>query len=151
MGQINLKTRQQCLGYKKEQEFFLTSSETYSRIDCETLIRFCSENSGIAKAQMSAAFYALCQQMEQFLLNGHSLELLNLGTLYLTVKAKATETEEEAGAKAVKRISVKFRQSKKLRDLINSNVKLVSALTDSKSTGSLDEVEKTDTPNDSEL
>ncbi|MFS6554150.1 hypothetical protein VPJ68_01340, partial [Parabacteroides distasonis] len=82
---------------------------------------------------------------------GHSLELLNLGTLYLTVKAKATETEEEAGAKAVKRISVKFRQSKKLRDLINSNVKLVSALTDSKSSGSLDEGEKTDTPNDSEL
>ena len=46
-----------------------------------------------------------------------------------TVNAKAVEEEEKSGAKAVKRVSVKFRQSKKLRDLINSNVQLVCELT----------------------
>ena len=136
MGQINLKTRQQRIAYKDDnKEYFLTSPSQYSRIDADQIIEFSSENSGIPKAQMVSAFYALNQQIEQFLLNGHSLEILNLGYLYLSVNAKAVETEEEAGAKAVKRISVKFRQSKKLRDLINSNVQLVNTLTKNQSDG----------------
>ena len=131
MGQINLKTRQQRIAYKEDDEdYFLTSPEQYSKITIEQILNYCSENSGIPKAQMASAFYALNQQVEQFLLNGHSLELLNLGCLYLSINAKATETEEEAGAKAVTRISVKFRQSKKLRDMINSNVQLVNRLTE---------------------
>ncbi len=129
MGKINLKTRQQRIGYMDNKEYFLTSPEQYSRIEADQIIEYSSVNSGIPKAQMASAFYALNQQVEQFLLNGHGIELLNLGCLYLSVSAKATETEDEAGAKAVKRICVKFRQSKKLRDLINSNVQLVSALT----------------------
>lgn len=137
MGQINLKTRQQRIAYKEDnKEYFLTSPEQYSRIDAQQIIEYSSENSGIPKAQMASAFYALNQQVEQFLLNGHSLELLNLGYLYLSVNAKAVETEDEAGAKAVKRISVKFRQSKKLRDKINSNVQLVNALTGKQSSSS---------------
>lgn len=137
MGQINLKTRQQRIAYKEDnKDYFLTSPEQYSRIDADQIIEYSSENSGIPKAQMASAFYALNQQVEQFLLNGHSLELLNLGYLYLSVNAKAVETEEEAGAKAVKRISVKFRQSKKLRDKINSNVQLVNALTGKQSSSS---------------
>lgn len=128
MGQINLKTRQQRIAYL-DSEFFLTSSEHYSQIGAEEIIEYSSENSGIPKAQMASAFYALNQQIRQFLLNGHSLELPLLGSLYLSVNAKAAETEEEAGAKAVTRISVKFRQNKKLRELINSNVHLVNILT----------------------
>lgn len=129
MGQINIKTRQQRIAYKEDdKEYFLTSPEQYSKINIEQILEYCSENSGIPKAQMASAFYALNQQVEQFLLNGHSLELLNLGCLYLSFNAKAAETEDEAGAKAVTRISVKFRQSKKLRDMINSNVQLVNRL-----------------------
>ena len=112
-----------------DTELFLTSSEHYSQIGAEEIIEYSSENSGIPKAQMASAFYALNQQIRQFLLNGHSLELPLLGSLYLSVNAKAAETEEEAGAKAVTRISVKFRQCKKLRELINSNVHLVNILT----------------------
>ncbi len=129
MGQINIKTRQQRIAYKEDdKEYFLTSPEQYSKINIEQILEYCSENSGIPKAQMASAFYALNQQVEQFLLNGHSLELLNLGCLYLSINTKAAETEDEAGAKAVTRISVKFRQSKKLRDIINSNVQLVNRL-----------------------
>lgn len=148
MGQINLKTRQQRIGYIENKEFFLTSSDQYSRIGAEQIIEYSCENSGIPKAQMVSAFYALSQQIEQFLLNGHGIELLNLGCLYLSVNAKAVESEKEAGAKAVKRISVKFRQSKKLRDLINSNVQLVNELT--KKSTDTDDIEEDDgstTPN----
>ena len=128
MGQINLTTNKKRIAYK-DALFYLTSSDTYSKISSEMVIHYASENSGIPKAQMASAFYALNQAVEQFLLNGHSIELMLLGCLYLSVNAKAVEEEDDAGAKAVKRISVKFRQSKKLREKINSNVQLVNTLT----------------------
>lgn len=136
MGQIKLTSQLKRIAYK-DANLYVTSSNTYSKISSEQIIYYASENSGIPKAQMASAFYALSQTVEQFLLNGHSLELLNLGSLYFSVSAKAVENEEDAGAKAVRRLSIKFRQSKKLRDLINSNVRLVNAM--AKSNDGLDD------------
>lgn len=127
MGQINLTTNLKRIAYK-DANLYVTSSDIYSKIPYEMVIHYASENSGIPKAQMASAFYALNQTVEQFLLNGHSIELMLLGCLYLSVNAKAVEDEEDAGAKAVKRVSVKFRQSKKLREKINSNVQLVNSI-----------------------
>lgn len=127
MGTINLKTSLRSLGFLKEnKEKYLTSVVRYSTISSEELIKMASENSGIPKAQMAASFYALNQQMEQFVLNGHALAIGTLGTIYLSSKAKAADTRAGAGADAVVRLSVKFRQSKKVRDLLNSNVSLAS-------------------------
>lgn len=147
MGQINLTSQLKRIAYK-DANMYVTTPEIYSKITADQIIAYASENSGIPKAQMASSFYALNQTVEQFLLNGHSLELLNLGSLYLSVSAKAVEEEKNAGAKAVKRVSVKFRQSKKLRDLINSNVQLVSELTkesNGTSTGSNASSDTTDT------
>lgn len=138
MGTINLKTSLRSLGFLKEnKEKYITSVVRYSTISSEELITMASENSGISKAQMSASFYALNQQMEQFVLNGHALTIGTLGTIYLSSKAKASETQKGAGADSVVRLSIKFRQSKKVRDLLNSNVNLVryTKNTDSKEEG----------------
>ena len=126
MSQINLKMRKQRIGYKGNELYYLTSPVTYSKISTEMLVNYASENSGIPKAQMAAAFYAIAQQIEQFLFNGHSLELSNLGCFYISARAAAVTEKSEAGAGAVTRLCVKFRQSKKLRDMINSNVTLTS-------------------------
>lgn len=123
MGQINIRKRKQRIAYKKA-DYYVTKNITYSKISTEDVINYASENSGIPKAQMSSAYYALEQQIMQFLLNGHSLELSSLGSFYLATNAYASETEEGAGADAVYRIGVKFRQSKKLRELVNQNVTL---------------------------
>lgn len=136
MGQINLTSQLKRIAYK-DASLYVTSPDIYSKISSDMVINYASENSGIPKAQMASAFYALNQTVEQFLLNGHSIELMHLGYLYLSVSAKAVEDEEDAGAKAVKRVSVKFRQNKKLRNLINSNVQLVNELV-KKSDGSTD-------------
>lgn len=124
MATIKVKKRQQRIAYKGTQKYYVTSSVTYSKIPTEELIELASENSGIAKAQMSAAFYAIQQQIRQFLFNGHSIELSSLGCFYLGTNSHATTEEEKAGADSIYRIAVKFRQSKALRTLINSNVKL---------------------------
>lgn len=146
MGQIKLTSKPKRIAYKDEV-LIVTSSNTYSKISSDQIIYYASENSGIPKAQMASAFYAINQVVEQFLLNGHSLELMNLGSLYLSVSAKAVENEEDAGAKAVRRLSIKFRQNKKLRDLINSNVRLVNEMVKNSEDDVLDDnLEEDDNP-----
>lgn len=135
MSIINLRTsyrRVACVDAMK----YVTTAVRYSTITAEDLIKYASENSGIPKAQMASAFYALNQQIEQFILNGHALSLGNLGSLYLSTQAKATDDQKDAGADAVVRLSVKFRQSKRLRDLINSSVTLFAMPIDDKSSES---------------
>ena len=90
----------------------------------DDLIKYAAENSGLSKANVAAVFYALAQQIEQFACNGHSIQLGKLGTLYLTANTKAADTEKEAGANAVESLCIRFRQSKYLRDMVNSNVSL---------------------------
>lgn len=123
MGTINLKTSLRRIGFLKEDNpKYVTTVVRYSTIGSEDLIKMASENSGIPKAQMAASFYALSQQMEQFVLNGHALEIGSLGTLYLASKAKASDSEKGAGVDSLVRISIKFRQSKKVRDMLNANI-----------------------------
>ena len=137
MGKINLQTRLQRVACVNKN-LYLTKALSYSKITLEQLIDYASENSGIPKAQMAASFYAISQQIEQFVLNGHSLELGTLGSFYLSTEAKASETEEGAGAEAVERFSLKFRQSKQLRDLLNTSI-TKATLTDSQTTSDTEE------------
>ena len=45
---------------------------------------------------------------------------------FLSAKTKAKDDKKDAGANAVVSLSLKFRQSKKMKDLINSNVVFIS-------------------------
>ena len=123
MAQILLKTNYRKLGILDEKKY-LTTALRYSTISVDDLIKYAAENSGLSKANVAAVFYALAQQIEQFACNGHSIQLGKLGTLYLTANTKAADTEKEAGANAVESLCIRFRQSKDLRDMVNSNVSL---------------------------
>ena len=123
MAQILLKTNYRKLGILDEKKY-LTTAFRYSTISVDDLIKYAAENSGLSKANVAAVFYALAQQIEQFACNGHSIQLGKLGTLYLTANTKAADTEKEAGANAVESLCIRFRQSKYLRDMVNSNVSL---------------------------
>jgi len=123
MAQIQLKTRLSRLALTNENKYF-TSAVRYSTISQDDLVKYASENSGLSKANMAAAFYAIAQQIEQFVCNGHGIQLGHLGTLYITTRAKAVDSEREAGAEAVYGLNVRFRQSKYLREHLNANITL---------------------------
>ena len=125
MAQLNLTTQKKRIAYL-DSEKYITSVVRYSTFTTEEIIEIASENSGIPKAQMSSALYALFQQVKQFVLNGHCIQLGNLGILYVSSNAKAKDTEKEAGASSVYRLALRFRQSKAIRDLINQTVSLNS-------------------------
>lgn len=121
MSTINIKTNLQRVGFAKADKY-ITSTVRYSTISTDDLLEYACENSGISKAQLISSFYAINQQIVQFILNGHSLQLGNLGFFYLSAKTKAVDSEKEAGVEAVEGLVLKFRQSRKLRNLINQRV-----------------------------
>ena len=102
MSTIVIKKNLQRVGYAKTDKY-ITSPVRYSTISTEDLLKYASQNSGIPKAQMMAAFYAINQQVEQFILNGHTLQLGTLGYFFLSVKTKATNAEKDAGVDAIKK------------------------------------------------
>ena len=58
------------------KEGYVSRAVTYSKIDGEDVLEYAAQNSGINQAQLSAAMYAIRQSFVNFLLNGHSVELL---------------------------------------------------------------------------
>lgn len=148
MSTINLKTSYQLVGFAKTKKY-ITSPTRYSTISSEALIELACENSGIPKAQMVSAFYALNQQIEHFVLNGHSLELGSLGTFYFSTQTKAVDAQKEAGADAVKNVSIKFRQSKRLKTLLETKVTFSTLKTAETVTGDSMDTDDSDSGNDS--
>ncbi|MBQ6037411.1 MAG: HU family DNA-binding protein [Bacteroidaceae bacterium] len=142
MSLIKVKTRLATIGFNKTQKY-VTSPVRYSNITVDDLIKFASENSGISKANISASFFAIQQQIEQFVCNGHGIVLGNLGTFYISTRCKAADEVKDAGASSVKSLAVRFRQSKKLRSMLNSNTLLegIEFETDTE-----EEDDQTDTP-----
>lgn len=142
MSLIKVKTRLATIGFNKTQKY-VTSPVRYSNITVDDLVKFASENSGISKANIAAAFYAIQQQIEQFVCNGHGIVLGNLGTFYISTRCKAAEDVKDAGASSIRSLAVRFRQSKKLRSMLNSNT-LLEGVEFEKDTE--EENEQTDTP-----
>ena len=126
MSTIVIKKNLQRVGYAKADKY-ITSPVRYSTISTEDLLKYASQNSGIPKAQMMAAFYAINQQVEQFILNGHTLQLGTLGYFFLSVKTKVrfgffTEISQQMKHKLQRGIG------RLIFIIVNRSVKMIFAL-----------------------
>lgn len=110
MGIIKMKVQRQRLAALNRYAY-VTRPCRYSRIDAEDLISYASQNSGINRGQLAASLYAFQQEFENFLCNGHSVELPALGSFRFSVRAHASDTAEGGGAAAVWRRKIIFRPS----------------------------------------
>lgn len=110
MGTIKLKVQRQRLAALNRYAY-VTRPRRYSRIDADDLLRYASQNSGINRGQLAASLYAFQQEFENFLCNGHSVELPTLGTFRFSVRAYASDTAGGGGADAVWRRKIIFRPS----------------------------------------
>lgn len=125
MGTIIVKKDARRIAYL-DSEMYVTRPVRYSCIPVEEIISHAAQMAGMTRSNVSAAFYAIAQQIEVWVCNGHSIQLGNLGTLYLSANSHAEEDEKDAGAKSIYRMSVQFRQSKRLQEHLNSNIRLVN-------------------------
>ncbi len=119
MGKISLKSKFQRIAIK-DKSAFVTRVITFSRISSDELIDSAARNSAIPKGHVSAGCDAIMNEFQNYLLNGHSVEIPHLGTFRLSVCCKSVDKTEDVSANNIYRKKVLFVPSPKFKKLIGS-------------------------------
>lgn len=80
----------------------------YTRITNDDLIEYMVSNSGINKAVALAATAALRRAITNYVLNGHTVKIPQLGTLSLSARTKGVDTLEKADESCIRSIKLRF-------------------------------------------
>ena len=80
----------------------------YTTMNAEDIINYCSANSIVPKAYLSASMIAIAQCIENFLLNGHSVEFPNLGIFSLTSSGISEADVNKVGMEQFHKLNVRF-------------------------------------------
>ncbi len=78
-----------------------------------------SNDTGISRAMVKAVFEGLIQEIEQMVLNGHSIQLGEMGTLKFSVSCKSVEDKEDLSTDLIKRRRIIFQPSARLKSAVN--------------------------------
>lgn len=87
----------------------------YTTMNAEDIINYCSANSIVPKAYLSASMIAIAQCIENFLLNGHSVEFPNLGIFSLTSSGISEADVNKVGMEQLHKLNVRFLPSSQLK------------------------------------
>lgn len=101
MGKVRLKTSKMKM-IAQDKDIYVSRHVTFSRIPTEELIQHASRASGIPEPIMGASFAAIATQVEELLMNGHSISLGNIGTMRMGVSCKAAKSAEEVSSTNVR-------------------------------------------------
>lgn len=80
----------------------------YTTMNSEDIINYCTANSIVPKAYLSASMVAIAQCIENFLLNGHSVEFPNLGIFSLTSSGISEADINKVGIEQIHKLNVRF-------------------------------------------
>ena len=123
MSKILVKSIEQNINYLNSGEVksgYLLRPVRYSTINAEDLIDSIANNSYVPKAFVSASLYGIMDSIENFLLNGHSIALPNLGIFSLSCESNVAKTPADAGLSQFKKININFRPSTSLREKLDT-------------------------------
>ena len=122
MGKILVKAQQQNV-FNKDKSGEVTKAYVlrpirYSTMSSDDILDYCVKNSIVPKAYISASMVALSQCIENFLLNGHSVEFPNLGIFSPSSIGISESDLKKAGVAQLHKLRVRFLPSSQLRSTI---------------------------------
>ena len=133
MSTIVLNAKKRKIGFSKKVAY-VTRAVRYNTIGTDELVTHASADSGVSKAMLKATFDAIMQEIQQLVLNGHSVQLGDLGTLQFSISCKSVEDKEDLSTDLIKTRRMLFRASSKLRDEMN-DVKFDTVIIDTEDDG----------------
>ena len=133
MSTIVLNAKKRKIGFSKKVAY-VTRAVRYNTIGTDELVTHASADSGVSKAMLKATFEAIMQEIQQLVLNGHSVQLGDLGTLQFSISCKSVEDKEDLSTDLIKTRRMLFRASSKLRDEMN-DVKFDTVIIDTEDDG----------------
>ena len=115
---ILLKSVEQNVNYLNTGETasgYMLRPIRYSTIGANDLVDTIAKNSYVPRTYVAATLEGIMTAMENYLLNGHSIELPNFGFSTLSCDCKVAKTAAEAGMDQFKKLNIKFRPSTTLK------------------------------------
>ena len=124
MGKIVVKAHQQNVynidGKGNTGKAYVLRPVRYSTMRQNDIVDYCMKNSLVPRAYITAAVVAFVQCIENFLLNGHSVELPGLGIFYLTSNGITATEAENCGVNQVDSLKVRFTASSSLKASVSA-------------------------------
>ena len=114
-GTIVIKTKKQRFA-AQEKEGYATRPVRYTTIKAADLVDAASRNNSIPKSYIETACEAIANEFQNYILNGHSVKVPQVGTFRLVFKVKAGDTPEES---SIKSRHIRLRAGKELSELLN--------------------------------
>lgn len=87
------------------------------RILTDELFTYMAQNSQIPRAQVPIALNAILKSIQTLCLNGHSIQIPQLGNFRAIIKGKGVENKEDFSAKDIKSVLIRFRPATFFDDL----------------------------------
>ena len=119
-GQINIGYKARRIGFK-DTEKLIGQASRYSTIEYDAIVAYAAKAAAVPESSIEMAMEALFDAMNYFVLNGHSVQIPNLGTFSIGVRARSTESEAEFTAdfsKNLRGISIRFLPDPDLKAMI---------------------------------
>lgn len=114
-GTIVVKT-QKIESEMLEKTIYATRPVRYTTIKAADLVEAASRNNSIPKSYIETACEAIANEFQNYILNGHSVQVPQVGTFRLVFKYKAGENAEDV---SIKSRHIRLRASKELSTLLN--------------------------------
>lgn len=119
MGKIVVKAQQQNVfnlnGNGTTSPAYVLRPVRYTTMNADDIVNYCAANSIVPKAYLSASMVAISQCIENFLLNGHSVEFPNLGIFSLTSSGISEADINKVGMEQINKLNVRFLPCSKLK------------------------------------
>lgn len=87
---------------------FYAQPELYSQISKEDIVEAAQRNTSIPRAYLDMAYDALINEVENFVMNGHSVQIPNLGTISCRINGTGAETRVKYTTEHIRKVGFTF-------------------------------------------
>lgn len=119
-GQVKIGFKARRIGFN-DTEKLVGQAHRYTTISYDAIVAYAAKAAAVPESSIDMSMEALFDGMNYFVLNGHSVQIPNLGTFSLVVSAKSTSSEAEFTAdfsKNLRSIKIRFLPDPELKAMI---------------------------------
>lgn len=87
---------------------YYAQPELYSQISKEDIIEAAQRNTSIPRAYLDMAYDALINEVENFVMNGHSVQIPNLGTISCRLRGAGADTRDSYSTDQILKVGFTF-------------------------------------------
>ena len=132
-GQININYAPRNIAILNK-EALVGQADRYSTIEYKAIVAYAAKAAAVPESSIEMAMEAIFDAMNYFVLNGHSVQIPNLGTFSIGVRAKSAASEQSFQnnfAQNLRNVKINFLPDPELKQMLAStSIKTTSEVPD---------------------